>query len=290
MKTKAAILYHHNSPLVKEEIEIPKLKDGQVLVKMLASGICRSQLNEIAGLKGTDRYLPHLLGHEGSGIIEAVGTRVTKVKSGDYTTHTRKCSSIYPSNPFCRLFGLQNGVRRVYVVVSWIKGSGLDEDSSKYKANRSIINSGPVATFSKYAVISENRVNKIPTQIQYDRAALIGCALSTGAGIVRHKFHLTSLSTLGIIGVGDIGSSVILGATIYHPHKIIAIDINPAALQFAQKIGATHTLRFNPKTFIREMQKISSGGVDYIVEASGSKIAMEKTLDIMKQFVSIRLN
>ncbi len=249
MKTKAAILYRLNSPLIIEEINTPELKPGQVLVKVLASGICRTQLNEIAGLKGSDKYLPHLLGHEGSGEVLAIGQAVTKVKPRDF------------------------------VVLSWIKGTGLDSASSIYSSKHQKINSGPIATFSEYAVISENRVTKISRKIPYDKAALLGCAISTGAGIISYKLRLSSNSTLAVFGVGGIGSSVILAAKMYSPRKIIAIDVNQQALKFAKKIGATDTLYFDPKTIIDDMYSLCSSGVDYVVEASGSKAAMEKAVE-----------
>src|SRR3990167_8577728 len=131
MKTKAAVLFHPGNPLRIEEIEIPKLKTGQVLVRMLASGICRAQLNEVRGWKGEDKFLPHLLGHEGAGVVEEIGTGVTKVKQGDY------------------------------VVTSWIKGKGLDGGGVQYKLGKITVNAGPITTFSNKSVISENRLVKV---------------------------------------------------------------------------------------------------------------------------------
>src|SRR3954463_10371091 len=110
MKTRAAVLYELNKPLVVEQVEIPDLKRGQVLVKILYSGVCRAQYNEIIGLKGPDKWLPHMLGHEASGIIEAVGEGITKVKKGDY------------------------------VALSWIKGDGLDGVNTQYKKGATLIN------------------------------------------------------------------------------------------------------------------------------------------------------
>lgn len=254
MKTTAAILYQLNSPLVIKQIDTPELKPGQVLVKVLASGICRSQLNEIKGLKGPDKFLPHVLGHEGSAEVLAVGSAVTKVKPGDF------------------------------VVLSWIKGTGLDTLSATYTSNHQIINSGPIATFSEHAVVSENRVTKISNKIPYDKAALLGCAIATGAGIVLHKLHLSTNSTLAVFGVGGIGSSVILGAKMYRPRKIIAIDVNRQTLQYAKKIGATHALYFDAKTIVDDLHALCPDGVDYVIEASGNKTAMEKTIETVQNY------
>ena len=131
MKTKAAILYELNKPLVIDDVEIPELKRGQVLTKILYSGVCRAQYNEIIGLKGPDKFLPHMLGHEASAIVEEVGEGITKVKKGDY------------------------------VALSWIKGDGLDGINTQYKKGSQVIIAGGVTTFSEYAVVSENRVSKI---------------------------------------------------------------------------------------------------------------------------------
>jgi len=251
MKTKAAILYKNNSPLLITEIEIPRINPGQVLVKLHASGICRSQLNEIQGLRGSDPFLPHLLGHEGSGEVVSIGFGVTKVKRGDF------------------------------VVLSWIKGTGQDIPNAEYRHNSQIINSGPIATFCEYAVVSENCITKISRKIPYDLAALLGCAIATGVVIVRHKLKLTENSTLVVFGVGGIGASVILGARMYRSKKIIAVDISEHALSFAKKNGVSDILLFTD-TVVTDIQSLCPGGVDFVVEASGNKIAMEKTVAVLK--------
>ena len=156
MKTKAAILYELNKPLVIDDVEIPELKRGQVLAKILYSGVCRAQYNEIIGLKGPDKFLPHMLGHEASAIIDEVGEGITKVKKGDY------------------------------VALSWIKGDGLDGINSQYKRGTQVINAGGVTTFSEYAVVSENRVTKISKRINPEAASIIGCAVATGCGIIEN--------------------------------------------------------------------------------------------------------
>ena len=150
---KAAVLFEIGKPLQIREITSNPLKKGQVLIKILYSGICRSQLMEVQGLRGDDKWLPHLLGHEGSGIVEAIGEGVTKVKPGDE------------------------------VILTWIKSSGLEADYAIYNYKDSVINSGAVTTFSNYSIVSENRVVKKPVNIPFDLAILFGCALPTGAGI-----------------------------------------------------------------------------------------------------------
>lgn len=252
MKTKAAVLYELNSPLRIAEIDIPLLKKGQVLIKMLASGICRSQLNEIKGLKGPDPHLPHLLGHEGAGIVEEIGEDVTKVNVGDY------------------------------VVLSWIKGNGLNSSQAVFKQGNKSVNAGPIATFTEYGVVSENRLTKISKTIPDQIAALLGCAVLTGIGIIRHNLPVDSGESIIIFGVGGIGSSVILGALLHNLTPIIAVDINQRALDFACYLGATQTIIFNEQTIRKKVKSFVGEGVEYAVEASGSKQAMEKALEVVK--------
>ena len=159
MKTRAAILWQSHKPLVVDDVEIPALKRGQVLVKILYSGICRAQYNEMIALKGPDKFLPHLLGHEASGFVVDTGRGVTKVKKGDY------------------------------VCLSWIKSKGLDALNSQYKWGKRIVNAGAVTTFSDYTVASENRVVKISKIFLPDISAIVGCAIATGCGIINNTLH-----------------------------------------------------------------------------------------------------
>jgi S-(hydroxymethyl)glutathione dehydrogenase/alcohol dehydrogenase len=253
MKTKAAVLYKINGPLIIEELEIPQLKEGQVLVKILYSGICHSQINEIRGERGEDPYLPHLLGHEGSGIVEEVGPGVTKVKKGDY------------------------------VVLSWIKGKGLNAPSCQYPKGDLKINSGAIATFSEYSVISENRLFKIPKEIPPDIAALFGCAIPTGAGIIKNEINIKKGDSLAIFGIGGIGSSGLLYASSLQCSKIIAIDINNSKLNFAKKIGATHIINPFKEDVVARVKELTNGeGVDFAIECSGVKGAMENSFQVIK--------
>ena len=251
MKTRAAILWELKKPLVLDDVEIPALKKGQVLVKVLYSGICRAQYNEMIGLKGPDKFLPHLLGHEASGTVVDIGPGITKVKKGDY------------------------------VCLSWIKGKGLDALNSQYRLGNRLINAGAVTTFSDYTVVSENRVTKISKDMPQDIGAILGCAIVTGCGIMENTVAAAKKSSVAVFGVGGIGLSVILGAKRRGCTTIIAVDISDSKLMFAQKMGATHTINARHNV-LSAINGIAPDGVDYAVDASGNKTAMENAFASVK--------
>lgn len=230
-----------------ENLEVPELKDGQVLVRIAYSGICRSQLNEIYGLRGKDNFLPHTLGHEGSGTVEAVGAGVRKVRPGDH------------------------------VVLTWIKGIGLEAPSSEYKNSDGVsVNSGAISTFLSKAVISENRLVKIPNGFPLKEAALLGCAVPTGAGIVINTANVSSAKTVAIFGMGGVGYSALFAANVKGALTIIAVDISEARLKHAISLGASHTLNAHRDNVVECIMDITGGrGVDYAIESAGKRETME---------------
>ncbi len=254
MKTQAVVLVEINKPLVIEELSVPDLKPGQVLVKVAFSGVCHSQLNEIQGLKGQDNYLPHILGHEGSGIVEAIGAGVSKVEPGDR------------------------------VVLTWIKGRGADVTSTLYKkADGSIVNSGAISTFMTKAVISENRLVKIFQDMPLREAALLGCAIPTGAGIVLNTLRVRSGNSVAIFGVGGIGLSAVLAASLMNDAIIIAIDVFDYKLKLARDVGATHLINASQENPLVTILKITGGrGVDYVIEAAGRRETMESAFQAVR--------
>ncbi len=253
MKTKAAILERINEPLVMRELEVPDLKAGQVLVGINYSGICQSQLNEWHGKKGPDRFLPHTLGHEGSGVVLQTGPEVTKVREGDK------------------------------VVITWIKGRGQDVPSCQYGSNGLVINSGAVSTFMTRAVISENRLVPV-SDIPMDVAALLGCAVPTGCGMVFNELRPKKGASIAIWGAGGIGLCAIAAASACGCNPIIAIDISENKLSLAKECGATHSIdgREDPVSAIME---ITSGkGTDFGIESAGLISTMEGGYSATRRF------
>ncbi len=251
---KAAVLYQTGQPLVVEEnIEIPALQPGQVLVKLAYSGVCHSQLMEVRGKRGEDRYLPHLLGHEGSGKIIKVGEQVTKVQPGDK------------------------------VVLGWIKGNGKNVVSTQYHKGDITINAGGVTTFSEYSVISENRCIKLPKGIPLDIAVLFGCAVPTGAGIITNTIKPKSENSFAIFGIGGIGLSALMATKLFGCSPIIAVDIEDHKLQQAQEFGATHLINAQQENPVEKIYQLTEGkGVDYSVEAGGLTTTIEQAFQSVR--------
>lgn len=245
MKTKAAILRETGKPLEIHEIEIPALRPGQVLVRIAYSGVCHTQLLEVEGKRGPDKYLPHCLGHEGSGTIVKVGESVSKVKVGDK------------------------------VILSWIKGSGADITGTQYHLDGEVVNAGGITTFSEYAVISENHVTKITTENLAD-AAMVGCAVATGLGAVRNTAEAVGGESAAIFGCGGIGSCAVAGARIAGCDPIVAIDLNEQKLALAQKMGATHIIAASGDTL--EQLRSLVPNLHLAVEATGNTKVMQEAL------------
>ena len=208
MKTEAAVLYGLREPLILEEIEVPPLKAGQVLVQIVYSGVCRSQMGEWLGFRGEDPYLPHLLGHEGAGIVEEIGAEVTKVKVGDR------------------------------VALSWMKGSGANIGSTTYRKGPVAISAGAVTTFATRAVISENRLVVMPPEMPLEAAAVLGCAVLTGAGMVLHTAKIEPGESVVVFGAGGIGLSAVMMANLTNATPIIVIDRHDHKLKRALDVGA----------------------------------------------------
>lgn len=236
------------------ELNIPPLKPGQVLVKVAYTGVCHSQLMEWQGWRGPDPYLPHLLGHEGSGEVIGIGERVTKVAEGDK------------------------------VVLTWIKGNGIDCSGTVYEKDGIKINSGPVTTFSDYTVVSENRCVKLPAGVPMDVASLLGCAVPTGAGVVLNSVQPTEKDSLVVWGVGGIGLSAIMAARSCGCAVIIAVDIEDSKLGQAQDYGATHVVNASVEDPLDRIRTIvGEAGVDFAVEAAGQAQTIELAFEAVRR-------
>jgi len=252
MKTRAALLVETARPVVIEEIDIPALKPGQVLVNVAFSGVCHTQLLECDGHRGVDPFLPHCLGHEGSGTVAEIGPGVTKVAPGDR------------------------------VLLSWMKGSGGDVPGTTYKWGDKVVNAGGITTWSDQAVISENRLTRIPDALPMREAALLGCAVPTGLGVVFNTLQAGAGSTLAVFGCGGIGLCAIAAARSAGCSQVIGIDVSAEKLALATQMGATAVISAAGSDPVAEILKLVPRGVDYAVESSGRPLVMAQALSSVR--------
>ncbi len=249
---KAAILVEQKTPLIVDDVELPdKLQYGQVLVRIICSGICGSQIGEIEGVKGPDKFLPHLLGHEGGGIVEKIGPGITKVKVGDH------------------------------VVMHWRKGLGIESETPKYRWGNTIVNAGWVTTLNELAIVSENRLTPIAKDIDFEIAALLGCAVTTGFGVINNDARLKIGESVAVFGIGSVGLNVIQGASLVSAYPIIAIDLYDHKLEQAKKFGATHIINASKDDVVSEISKIvGSNGVDVAIDNTGNAKVIELAYEV----------
>ena len=253
MEFEAAILTQQNQPLVVDCIRYSenKLGIGQVLVEIYVSGICGSQIGEIEGVKGQDKFIPHLMGHEGCGRVKKVGPGVTTVKSGDK------------------------------VVLHWKKGNGINSEVPKYEWKGAQVNAGWVTTFNKYAIISENRMTCIPEEVPNDEAALFGCAVTTGFGVIENNAKLRMGESIVVLGAGGIGLNIIQAANLMSAYPIIAVDLYNERLELAKKLGATHLINSMETDFSQEIRSILGNNLDIFVDNTGLPEIIEKGYELI---------
>lgn len=246
MKTKAVIVVESNAPVVIEEVEIPKLECGQVLVKIYRSGICGAQLNEIHAVKGVDKFLPHLLGHEGGGIVQEIGPGVSNVKVGDR------------------------------VVLHWKKGAGIHAATPKYRWGSKTVNAGWVTTFQEYSIVSENRLTVVPQETPFEIAALMGCAVTTALGVVNNDANVKIGESFAVLGCGGVGLNLIQGAQMVSADPIIGIDKVDVKLKMASELGATDVINSSSQNIEDQVRKIAGAkGVDVFIETTGNPRLIE---------------
>ncbi len=250
-KSIGAILVKQNRDLVIDYFDFPKkLLRGQVLVRIKFTGVCGSQIGEIKGVKGRDPYLPHLLGHEGLGVVIDKHNTVKKVKNGDR------------------------------VLLHWMPSKGINAEGAKYLWKNKTLNSGKITTFSKYSIISENRLTKIDKKINNYDAVLLGCTASTAIGSVKKIAKVKKNSCVVVSGCGLIGQFIIKLLSQEKIKRIIAIDNNKKKIKIALKQGA-HEKYLIKKKIDKKVYSLKSK-VDYFFECSGNIDLLNAGFKILK--------
>jgi S-(hydroxymethyl)glutathione dehydrogenase/alcohol dehydrogenase len=250
MKTLAAILVEQRKPLELAEVELPSLGFGQVLVEVTASRICGTQIGEIDGAKGPDRWLPHLLGHEGSGIVRETGPEVARVKPGDK------------------------------VCLHWRPGGGIEARPPQYRWGGRTVNAGYVTTFNHLAVVSENRLTTVPEDLDDEITCLLADTLTTGFGVITNDAKVRLGESVVVIGCGGIGLGVIQGAKLAGAYPVIGVDVFDHKLEVARSFGASHTIDSRQAKFPDAVRAILGGAPDVVVDGTGNPEVVAQAFEL----------
>ncbi|MEM7611335.1 MAG: S-(hydroxymethyl)glutathione dehydrogenase/class III alcohol dehydrogenase [Pseudomonadota bacterium] len=275
MKTRAAVAWKAGEPLSVEEIDVAPPKAGEVLVRIVATGVCHTDAFTLSG-DDPEGIFPAVLGHEGAGVVEELGDGVTSVAVGDhviplYTPECRTCD-------FC-----QSGKTNLCQRIRETQGQGLMPDGT----SRFSLDGKPIAhymgtsTFAEYTVVPEIALAKINPEAPLDRVCLLGCGVTTGIGAVLNTAKVEPGASVAVFGLGGIGLSVVQGAVMANAGRIIAIDVNPDKYEMAMMLGATDCV--NPNDYDAPIQdvivELTGGGVDYSFECVGNTDLMRAALE-----------
>ena len=275
IKSRAAVAFGPNQPLQIVEVDVEPPKKGEVLVRIVATGVCHTDAFTLSG-DDPEGIFPSILGHEGGGIVEAVGEGVTSLEVGDhviplYTAECRECK-------FCK-----SGKTNLCQAVRATQGKGLMPDGTtrfSYQG-QPIYHYMGTSTFSEYTVVPEISLAKIDKDAPLDKVCLLGCGVTTGIGAVLNTAKVEEGASVAIFGLGGIGLAAIIGAKMAKASRIIAVDINPAKFDIARELGATDFV--NPKDYDKPIQdvivELTDGGVDYSFECVGNVKLMRAALE-----------
>jgi aryl-alcohol dehydrogenase len=274
MKIKAAVVREKSGPFVLEDIDLEDPRDDEVLVRIVASGLCHTDL------VARDQYmpvpLPAVLGHEGAGIVEKVGARVKKVVPGDHVVSSYlscgSCSSCVTGQPaYCLNFFPCN-----------ISGGRLD-GSSTMRRKGSVVHGSffGQSSFASHAIISERNVVRVSKDAPLEKLAPLGCGVQTGAGGVMNSLKVRPGTSIAIFGMGSVGLSAVMAARVVGSTTIVAIDVTQERLRTAKKLGATHIVNSRKADPVEEVRKITGGGAKYSLECTGIPDVLSQSLDCL---------
>ena len=275
MKTRAAVAWEAGTPLRIENIDLAAPRAGEVLVRIVAAGVCQTDAFTLAGADPEGRF-PVILGHEGAGIVEDVGAGVKSVRAGDHVIplYAAECGHC----AYCRS-GRTNQCRAL--LATQARGVMPDGTSRFSLKGKPLLHYMGTSTFATHTVLPEIAVARIDPVAPLDKVCLLGCVITAGVGAVLNVAKVTPGSTVAVFGLGGVGLSVVQGAVMAKASQIIAVDLNPVKWPLAKSLGATGYV--NPKDFDRPIQEIivemTHGGVDYSFECIGNVHAMRSALE-----------
>jgi S-(hydroxymethyl)glutathione dehydrogenase / alcohol dehydrogenase len=275
MKTRAAVAWEAGKPLSIEEVDLEGPKAGEVLVRIVATGVCHTDAFTLSGAD-PEGLFPVILGHEGGGIVEEVGAGVKSVKPGDHVIplYTPECGEC----EYCTS-GKTNLCQKIRVT----QGKGVMPDgTSRFSIKgKPILHYMGTSTFSQHTVLPEISLAKINHKAPLDKVCLLGCGITTGIGAVLNTAKVQPGATVAVFGLGGIGLSVVQGAVMAKASRIVAVDLNPSKWTMAKHLGATDYL--NPKDYDKPIQQVivdlTNGGVDYSFECIGNVHVMRSALE-----------
>ena len=275
IKSKAAVAWGPGQPLSVEEVDVMLPKAGEVLVRIVATGVCHTDAFTLSG-DDPEGVFPAILGHEGGGIVEMVGEGVTSVTVGDHVIplYTPECGEC----KFCK-----SGKTNLCQKIRETQGKGLMPDGTTrfYKDGKPIFHYMGCSTFSEYTVLPEISLAKVNPEAPLEEVCLLGCGVTTGMGAVLKTAKVQPGDTVAIFGLGGIGLSAVIGATMAGASRIIGIDINESKFELARELGATDCI--NPSKFDKPIQEVivemTDGGVDFSFECIGNVNVMRSALE-----------
>jgi S-(hydroxymethyl)glutathione dehydrogenase/alcohol dehydrogenase len=267
---KAAVFHKPGSPLTIEDVSLSKPGPREVLVRTAAVGMCHSDLHVVDGMLPYPG--PLVLGHEASGIVEAVGSDVRTVKPGD---HVVTCLSVYCGHCSHCLTG------RMTLCASPETQRGRKEEQRLTYVQKPMMQFANLSAFAEQMLVHEHALVAIRRDMPLDRAALIGCAVTTGAGAAINTANVRPGDTVAVIGCGGIGLSAVNGAALAGAGRIIAIDMVDSKLELAKKFGATDVI--NPKNGdpVQQVMELLKGGVQHAIECIGLKQTIEQSFAML---------
>ena len=275
IKTRAAVAWEAGKPLSIEEVDLMPPQKGEVLVRIVAPGVCHTDAYTLSGAD-PEGVFPAILGHEGAGIVEAIGEGVTSVAVGDHVIplYTPECGQC----KFCK-----SGKTNLCQAIRATQGKGLMPDGTTrfFKNGKPIFHYMGTSTFAEHTVVPEISLAKISKAAPLEKVCLLGCGVTTGMGAVKNTARVQPGDTVAVFGLGGIGLSVIIGAVMAKASRIIAIDINEDKFEIARKLGATDVV--NPKNFDKPIQDVivemTDGGVDFSFECIGNVKVMRSAVE-----------
>jgi len=275
IKSRAAVAWGPNQPLKMEEVDVMLPRKGEVLVRIVATGVCHTDAFTLSG-EDPEGIFPSILGHEGGGIVEMVGEGVTSVEVGDHVIplYTAECGEC----KFCK-----SGKTNLCGAVRETQGKGLMPDGTTrfYLDGEPIYHYMGCSTFSEYTVLPEISLAKVNKEAPLEEVCLLGCGVTTGMGAVMNTAKVKEGDTVAIFGLGGIGLSAIIGARMAGASRIIGIDINEKKFELAKQLGATDCI--NPQNFDKPIQEVivemTDGGVDFSFECIGNVNVMRQALE-----------